>query len=399
MSKRKIAILAGVVVVLALVCILIVANGGGIAAAQSAATATPLPPVNAGSEVIVDGKVVPNQSAELSFPAGGIVAEVSVQEGDSVMEGQVLAYITGREQAEAEMAAARMELLSAQQALTDLQRNASVLKAQAALKEATARKTMEDERTRVWDPNTTQERQRLKDAKKWLEDSYSRFMYLRSINNGTTTSQNLMDGAYLEYIKALHEYQDAQGDYEDATRNGGNGANTAEADISRARFDLAKAEWESALAELDRLKEEGPQEELSLAAARVKNAEKRSAAAEAGLKNLELRAPFAGRVISVDLRRGEFVAPGAVAITVADVSTWQIETTDLNETDVVRVKVGDSAIITLDAIPGLELAGKVIRVSPLGKNYQGEIVYTVVIQLDQPNDQLRWNMTAMVKIP
>ena len=48
--------------------------------------------------------------------------------------------------------------------------------------------------------------------------------------------------------------------------------------------------------------------------------------------------------------------------------------------------------------PASTLTGKVIRIKPLGENKQGDMTYTVVIQPDQLDARLRWNMTAAVAI-
>ena len=79
-------------------------------------------------------------------------------------------------------------------------------------------------------------------------------------------------------------------------------------------------------------------------------------------------------------------------------TTLQIETDDLTELDVVRVRDGAPATVTFDALPGLSLTGKLLRVKPLGENKQGDMTYTVVIQPDRLDGRLRWNMTAAVAI-
>ncbi len=97
-------------------------------------------------------------------------------------------------------------------------------------------------------------------------------------------------------------------------------------------------------------------------------------------------------------RRSEYVAPGAPAVHLADVSTWQIETTDLTELDVVRVRVGSPVTMTFDALPELELTGTVSRIRLLGENKQGDITYVVTITPDRQDERLRWNMTAAISI-
>ena len=48
-----------------------------------------------------------------------------------------------------------------------------------------------------------------------------------------------------------------------------------------------------------------------------------------------------------------------------------------------RVKAGDTALLTFDGIPGLEITGKVVSVSAYGQNRLGETVYTVTIALEK----------------
>jgi HlyD family secretion protein len=113
---------------------------------------------------------------------------------------------------------------------------------------------------------------------------------------------------------------------------------------------------------------------------------------------MELRAPFAGTVLSNALKAGEYAVPGVPVAWLADDSAWQVETTDLSEVDVVRVQAGSPASITLDALPEVEMSGVVESVRGVGENRQGDITYTAVIRLTDPDPRLRWNMTAFITI-
>ena len=79
-------------------------------------------------------------------------------------------------------------------------------------------------------------------------------------------------------------------------------------------------------------------------------------------------------------------------------AAWQIETDDLTELDVVKVTEGAVATLELDALPGVTVPGKVIKIKPIGAKKQGEMTYTVVIRPDTHEDRLRWNMTATATI-
>ncbi len=177
-----------------------------------------------------------------------------------------------------------------------------------------------------------------------------------------------------------------------------NGWDDSTYEITQAKYALLVAKWEAALEKLGQYPDGVAVEELKLAEARVASAEKRLAAAVAGRQAMELRSPVAGTVVYLDLHPGQVASPGTVVAAVADLSVWQVKTVDLNETDVTKVKIGDKAVLTVDAIPGLEITGKVVAVSAYGQNRLGEIVYTVTVVLDKADARLRWNMTAMVKI-
>jgi len=68
----------------------------------------------------------------------------------------------------------------------------------------------------------------------------------------------------------------------------------------------------------------------------------------------------------------------------------QVRTSDLTEMDVVQVTVGQSATVTLDALPDQEFAGVVRQVALQAEDFRGEVVYAT----DTP---LRWGMTAWVE--
>ena len=90
------------------------------------------------------------------------------------------------------------------------------------------------------------------------------------------------------------------------------------------------------------------------------------------------------------------VSPNTVAAIMLDAGAWHIETEDLSELDVVHIAVGDVVSVTVDALPDVTLAGVVREVQALGTNRQGDIVYTVVVDLTESDPRLRWNMTATI---
>jgi HlyD family secretion protein len=163
-------------------------------------------------------------------------------------------------------------------------------------------------------------------------------------------------------------------------------------------LDASQATVDQAQAALDKLRAGPSKSNLAVAAAEVQSAEAALKLAQVTAAEAELRAPFAGTVAALDMNVGEYVVPGTPVVQLADLSAWRIETSDLTELNVVRVHEGSPATVTFDAVPGLELPGKVSRIRPLGENKQGDVTYVVTIALDQQDPRLRWNMTASVTI-
>ncbi len=161
-----------------------------------------------------------------------------------------------------------------------------------------------------------------------------------------------------------------------------------------AKADAAMASAKQARNDL--VKSGAPPEKLTEAGAAVVMAEADLKQAQLALADTELVAPFAGTVVSLDARPGEEVAAGASLARLGDLSAWKVETTNLSEVSLGRVQVGQPVTLTFDALPGVQLPGKVTAVRGLGENRQGDTVYTVTVTPEGADPGLKWNMTALV---
>ena len=105
---------------------------------------------------------------------------------------------------------------------------------------------------------------------------------------------------------------------------------------------------------------------------------------------------MAGTVVDLNLKAGEQIAPGQVTATLADFSGWKVETDNLTEIEVVKIKEGQGATVVLDALPEEELRGTVEAISGVFEEKRGDITYTVVIALTDQHALMRWGMTSEV---
>jgi multidrug resistance efflux pump len=354
-----------------------------------------LPPVEASSQVIAEGKLVPRKYVNLSFNSGGQVAELLVEEGQQVEEGQVLAGLAHREQAASAVAKADLELLNARQALKDLNENADVITAQALQQVANAQDMVRHAEWRLDSLKSGSKQVDIDSAQAdvvLLKDQLdqARKDFARYENK---PEDNLNRAAYLS------KFADAQRKYDNAVRllnNLEGSAGEIDLDIAEANLSVAQARLEIAQQQYEDVKSGPDPDDLAAAEARVNAAQAALEAAQAAQDDLLLKAPFAGTVVSLNLKAGEQVAPGQPAVVLADFSGWMVETDDLTEMEVPRVQVGQMTSIVPDALPDLELAGRVESISDLNQEISGDVTYTAKIALQETDPLLRWGMTVMV---
>lgn len=342
------------------------------------------------------GKVVPVQWARLSLTGSGTVQEVLVQEDQPVSADQLLIKLEGAENLQASVAAAQMELVAAQRALDDLHKDNDVLSARAWQEVTQAQQELKDAqrkldnlRSQAPQADIDQAQANVAILKDRLEDAIEDFKPYEN-----KPDDNVTRAAYLS------KKAQAQKDYDAAVRRLNNLlGNAVQLDIDQAEADLslAQARLDAARRQYERLKEGPDPADVRVAQARLDNARAQLAAAQAAVVDLELRAPFSGTVSEVFYKKNEWVAPGQPVLLLADLANLQIETTDLNEIDAARVKLGDTVLITFDALPEVELRGHVSRISPKASEGSG-VNYTVVVSFDSRPQGLRWGMTAFVDI-
>ncbi len=411
----------------------VMGRGGAGPAAPGPDTEAALPPVKADNRVQAEARVVPVRYAALSMAGGGIVDEVLVTEGEAVAAGQPILRIesaqaaasvaqaeAGLRRAQAQLdllrAGARPEEVVAAQAAVDVAQaqlarltestrpeeigaaEAALGAAQAALDETQAGRD-EDETTIA-----AAELRRTEIALQQAQWAYDAVKYAADVGASPEAAQ--LEQATLAYESARSGYNLAVRGANDAEVAAAH-AQLAEAGARLAALQqgatpgevaAAQAEIRRAQAQLELARAGARREEVAVAEAEVAAAEATVSQARAALADTELRAPFAGTVAALDVRPGEQVAPGAPVARLADLSAWQIETDDLTELGVVAVKPGAPVTISVDAIPDLELQGRVVSVQPLGESKRGDITYRVVIQPERQDERLRWNMTTAVSI-
>jgi HlyD family secretion protein len=216
---------------------------------------------------------------------------------------------------------------------------------------------------------------------------------------------------------ALHEatidYQAAGAEYERLRGLPG------EADLQAAKAELARAEAQLELVQAGpteheviasassvsiaqaqlALKEAGPRpEDVAVGEARVQQARTALARATLALSRARLMAPFDGTVSAVYASPSEWAGPSVPIVELLDTSRWCVETRNVGELDIGRVQVGQEAVVRVLAFRDQALRGRVAAISPDAVVQQGDTTYTVGIELEATDLDLRTGMNVEVEI-
>ena len=343
-------------------------------AQQAQETVTPVVDSIPSGDVIAEGRLEPVHAANLTFQARGIVEEVLVQPGESVSEGDVLARLSNAGAAEA-------QVLVAQNAYDTLLRNESGDRArlweaymQAQIVRADAEKAWEDVDVDAIDDRITElegDVEDLRDQLKTAQEDFDKYKDLDKDNSKRKAAKDDLDTAQNNLNEKIRELE----------------KETRSRDEKRALYDAALADEAEAKHQYE-ISLDGPNaDQLAVAKANLD-------AAKDALSSFVITAPFSGVVADVSVKAGEQVSAETRIVSIADYSQWFVETTDVTELEVVNLSIGETVTIRPDALPDLELTGKVTEISNAYVQQGGDILYTVRIRVDGTDPALKWGMTV-----
>jgi biotin carboxyl carrier protein len=159
--------------------------------------------------------------------------------------------------------------------------------------------------------------------------------------------------------------------------------NANEIAVQKQKVDLAQKELYNAQnaskdIAIKKLQVEIVQGQLDDATKAVADAQK--ALDEAKSASPVIKAPFAGFVTSVNVKGGDDVLKGTVALQIADPNKFETDIL-VSEMDISQVKLGGNAIVEVEALSGLSLSANVTHISPTATIQQGVVNYKVTVEL------------------
>lgn len=339
-------------------------------------------------EAVVDatGVVYTNQSGNLTWEASGIVENVSVEQGEQVEVGQVLATLE-KSSLPQNIVQAEQELMNAQQALEDLYDEAELAAAKAELELAKTRQELEDAEYdyTLNQPGNRATPEELKKAKAELTIAEKRLKNKRKrLNNASGKIANAQ--AQIQLTNAINQYQSAVW-YLNWLQEG---ADETEMAVFEGELNVAEANHEMAKREFERVKDGPTSEDIDLAETRID-------AAQVTLKKQNLTAPFGGTITNVNIQPGDPVTAGTQAFRLDDLQRILVDV-EVSEIDINRIATGQRVRLRFDAVPNREYQGKVVKISPVGYEDQGVVIFKVTVELINPDNDVKSGMTAAATI-
>ena len=354
-----------------------------------------------GAELFYSGTIEATQS-NVAFEVGGRVRAVLADEGRHVQSGELLAVLD-REEFDARRDQARAGLRRAEelvkQAEVALEVNRRVLpaevdRAEAAVKALQAQLAQTESGFRLQEV----ERARLaaESAQAALENARREKARNDALFQKGVVAERTRDHSERAFQTALKEHGRAI----EAYRLAREGSRREEIDTARSRLAEGRAALRLAQSNLQKI--QAFEQEVEAARSQAASARAALSLADIQLARTELRAPFAGVVVSRSVEPGEVVAAGREVLSIADLSVVDLKVF-VGEPEIGKVRPGQPVDVKIDTFPDKTYAGRVAYISPQAeftpkiiqtRKERVKLVYLVKISVPNPNAELKSGMPA-----
>jgi HlyD family secretion protein len=321
------------------------------------------------------GTLTAGQETNLAFSVSGTVDKVNVEVGDQVKKGDALAQLSDLTSLQDKINSAQQNLASAQQSLDTLKQNAASNLANAQLDVVTAKKAVTDAKSNVVQKGWQRCDQATTDAYYYKYIHAKAYLEELGDGNGDKSYYNstiLPQKNIVSQAKYNYEYCAGYTDYE---------VSSSQASLSVAEANLVKAQ-----VTLDTLTKSNGIDPIDLATAenKVSSAQLALETAKENIAGATITAPYDGTILSVAGLAGDSVDTSTF-ITIADLAHPVVDFS-VDEADMDKVDVGQTAKIVFDALADHTFQGKVTRINPALTTSGNYKVVTGVIQMELSQD-------------
>ncbi|MDX2160131.1 MAG: efflux RND transporter periplasmic adaptor subunit [bacterium] len=365
------------------------------------------------------GAVLPARQVPLVFEASGLITEVVVAEGERVAAGQVIARLDTTD-IENLLEEARLALDLQQiafDALTAAPRDVDLAAAEAALNSAQASANA------AYDSGSTETQAEI--ARLQAELARNR-LWQAQLQRDIAVQQPT--GFGVDVSALLPEDVEIPQDVIDQVNSSLSGLFPSQPGVSASQFDAglnqaefgvqiadanadaaasrpgdiagiaqAQAAITSAQVALDRLVNGASERDLQIAQIGIEQAALAVEQAESSLQRLVLTAPFDGVLVRNTLTVGELPPTQDAAVILVDDETFFVDLA-IDETDIVKVELGQAVEFRVDALPDEPITGRVSRIAVVPTIIGQLVTYPVRVTLDVTDAPIRIGMSATATI-
>ena len=333
--------------------------------------------------------------------ASGHIVQLLVKDNQPVREGDLLFTIDSRPYehsvalAKARLVLTRKEVAALEKAVKEA--DAAILRAEAQVSASAAEVARAEAQSIAAEATVQRAEGEFKEA----DDHYNR---LQPLLAKELTTPDLVEAAHTRRLVAEMGVQEVQ-----------KGLSAARSAVEAARAQQTAAQAGVEQAKIERLRAEDAIGQEGDFNARIGQAEAQLSEAELDLSYCQVRAPFSGKVVDLDISQGEFAHAGVQVFTLVDTRTWYV-VANFRETQVRQIAEGSPAEVFLQFTGGKRFHGKVVgpgwAVLPeYGTSTSGlpnvprnldwvrlAQRFPVRVQIENPDDTFRVGASAVVRI-
>lgn len=214
-----------------------------------------------------------------------------------------------------------------------------------------------------------------------------------SLNNTKISNQVSLDNAKAQITNYENQVRLNQENIDKINSNSQSQLQKALDQITNARdqLDIQKTQLE--------LKKSGPTNAaISVAEAQVAQAQAAANIIQTQINNQSIIAPVDGVITQVNAKGGEQSNSANPIIQMQSNAKYEINA-DIAETDIDKIKLGDKAIITFDALSKEEdFTGTIVSTDPAATIIQGVVYYKTKVILDIQDPRIKPGMTANIEV-
>jgi HlyD family secretion protein len=355
--------------------------------------------------IVISGNIELDE-VNIAFKTAGRLIERTVDEGDSVKKGQVVARLD-RDQLVAQREREAAALASSESQLAQAQTAVEFQRATLAADIETRTADLASTEARLAELNNGSRPQEKLDAKAAVDAAASELERSKKDWDRAQTLYKNDDISTAQFDQYRNRYENAQAMLKSAQeREALVLAGPRVEQVNAQRGQVERARGSVKMAEANTLELKRREQEIATRRAEIERSRASLALIDSQLNDTVAISPVDGVVLVKSTDVGEVVAPGTTIVTVGDIDHPWLRGY-INETDLGKVKIGSKVRVTTDTYPGKAYNGRVTflasqaEFTPKQIQTQQErvkLVYRVKIEVENPGRELKSNMPADAEI-